>query len=182
MNYPEFTTIELNTEIWEPIDICPFYAASTLGRIKRIQKGAGARHDHIKTVTLNKNGYLYVSLCHYGKQTTHLVHRLIALTFLPPPTDSQTDVNHRDNNRLNNRITNLEFCTRKENLDWADSQNRLPRHGEDNPLAKLTNADIPIIRGLMADGWTDTAIGQQFNVHRRTVNHIRNNRSWRHVS
>jgi len=181
MTYSNFTTEELENEEWKTIPQCPFYAASNLGRIKRIQQGAGARVNHIKQFHRNRNGYMYVGLCHNGIQTQHLVHRLILITFCGEPQSHQTDVNHIDNDRTNNRVSNLEFCTRKENLDWADAQVRLPRWGEKNSTSRLKNADIPIIRQMISDGVSDSKIGQLFNVHRRTICSIRLRENWKHI-
>ena len=50
-----------------------------------------------------------------GKQITKLSHRIIAETFLPKPSDKHEVVNHKDHNRTNNRIDNLEWATRSHN-------------------------------------------------------------------
>ena len=61
-----------------------------------------------------RNGYKTVDLCKNGKVTTVLVHRLVATEFVPNPNGCRY-VNHKDSNRANNRVSNLEWVTSSEN-------------------------------------------------------------------
>lgn len=100
-------------EIWKPIPgFESFYEASTLGNIRafRTQKV-------LKTYTIN-SGYQCLKFTVNSKRTSHLVHRLIALTFLDNPEEKAT-VNHQDGNKNNNSLTNLEWNTISENLVHA---------------------------------------------------------------
>jgi hypothetical protein len=63
---------------------------------------------------LNKEGYYYVDLCKNGTQKTFKVHRLVALTYIPNPNNYPC-VNHKDRNRKNNNLNNLEWCTQMYN-------------------------------------------------------------------
>jgi HNH endonuclease domain protein len=67
---------------------------------------------------IQNNGYCYVDLMVNGKKLRKLVHRLIAETFLDNYSDT-LDVNHKDCNKTNNKLENLECVTRKENLEHA---------------------------------------------------------------
>lgn len=60
-------------------------------------------------------GYLYVCLCDKGIYTQYRVHRLIAETFLPNP-NKLSDVNHKNGKRDDNRLVNLEWMSRKDNI------------------------------------------------------------------
>jgi hypothetical protein len=90
------------------------YKASTKGNIKSIIKRNGL--DVILKHGIDRGGYCIVTLCKDKKHSTKTVHRLIALTFLEE-TDIQ--VNHKDGNKQNNNIENLEFVSAKQNINHA---------------------------------------------------------------
>lgn len=68
----------------------------------------------------NNGGYLRVTMRENGKSIKRLVHRLVAEAFILNP-ENKPEVNHKDGNKLNNNVDNLEWSTRKENLDHADA-------------------------------------------------------------
>lgn len=74
-----------------------------------------------------KGNYKMVGLSKDGKRTKYLLHRLVAQTFLKEQ-DSKIEVNHKDGNKLNNNVENLEWCTRIENI----------RHSIDTGLRKIS--------------------------------------------
>lgn len=110
-------------EIWE--DIINFedsYQVSSLGRIRsktrKINCANGATRT-IKGKIINpqkqNSGYLTVGLWKNNICHTTLIHRLVAQAFIPNP-DSLPDVNHKDGNKHNNELSNLEWCTKTENM------------------------------------------------------------------
>ena len=115
-------------EKWLLITNWENYAVSNTGKIKNIKTG-----KFLKLVE-NKSGYLAVSLCQNRKKATFSVHRLVALMFIDNP-DCKKEVNHKDGNKKNNNINNLEWMTHKEN-DAHARKNGL-KHG--NKPVKLTN-------------------------------------------
>ena len=94
-------------EIWKPIDQFPNYNVSNLGNIKNI-----ITNKPLKSVC--KDGYCNISLVNDKIQKTLKVHRLVALAFIENP-ENKSDVNHKDKNKINNHVSNLEWMTRKEN-------------------------------------------------------------------
>lgn len=99
-------------EIWK--DVKGFeglYEISSFGRVKNSS-------NHIKKLRLFKNGYLYVGLWNKGASKTLLVHRLVAKHFILN-IDNKKQVNHKDGNKLNNSMNNLEWCSDKENKRHA---------------------------------------------------------------
>lgn len=99
-----------------------FYQVSNFGIVRSLDRLVTAKDNrklHIRGVTLrlskNRNGYLQVMLCKGNKPKHHRVHRLVAENFLPR-VSYKPDVNHIDGNKSNNRITNLEWCNKSENM------------------------------------------------------------------
>ena len=94
-------------EVWKPIENFENYSVSIFGRIRNDQTN--------KILKLNnKGGYLHVSLTNNKIKKTFKVHRLVALTFIEN-TENKKEVNHKDKNKHNNHISNLEWNTHKEN-------------------------------------------------------------------
>ena len=104
-------------EIWK--DVPGFegiYEVSTLGQIKsKPRKGTagGILRGHT-----DKKGYVNVTLRKDSAQSTHKLHRLVALTFLPNPQELP-EVNHKDENKQNNYVDNLEWCTTAYNHEYG---------------------------------------------------------------
>ena len=88
-------------------------------------------HNKYKVLTqkLNKFGYFEVALAKDGVMKTHLVHRLVAKAFVPNP-DKLPQVNHKNGIKSDNRIENLEWCTKRENTIHA-FKNNLSGFGDD---------------------------------------------------
>ena len=104
------------------------------------------RNNKFLNTTVFPNGYEYVHLCN-GKAKTKLlrVHRLVAEAFIPNPNDLP-QVNHKDGNKLNNSVENLEWCTNLENMRHSIETGLRAVKGENNPSAKLTAKDVENIR------------------------------------
>lgn len=114
-------------EIWK--DIPGFeglYQVSDLGRVKRLPVGkqypSRQTHNNIRKPHI-KNGYYQVNLSKENKVKWISVHRLVAITFLPNP-DNLPCVNHKDENRLNNNVDNLEWCTHRYNAMYGSGRLR----------------------------------------------------------
>lgn len=101
-----------NTEI-RPIPNFDGYFASTEGFIYSNKRGMLKQLKGYKSKT---SEYLQVGLRQNGKTYKKLVHRLVAMTFIPNK-NNLPEINHIDKNVLNNNISNLEWCTRKQNLN-----------------------------------------------------------------
>lgn len=114
------TLEDLDGEVWKEIPHYEgFYEASNMGRIKSKERHVGNYYVRESIVMQYvKQRYFYVNLSKAGQHKTLRVHRLIALAFLPNP-DNLPEVNHKDENTLNNRIENLEWCNKSYNLDYG---------------------------------------------------------------
>lgn len=99
------------------------YQVSDTGEVRSVDRiTTGSRTRKIKGVVLKKTktttGYLAVTLCKDGKPKIEKVHRLVAKAFIENP-NGKPNINHIDNNPLNNNVSNLEWCTQSENLYHA---------------------------------------------------------------
>lgn len=100
------------------------YQISNFGRVKSLARTIKYRQytketdEKIMKLILNKRGYLYAHLCKNGKYKWYRVHRLVAEAFVDNPYHKE-QVNHIDRNVLNNKSTNLEWCTNEENMKHA---------------------------------------------------------------
>lgn len=110
-------------EIWKDIDGYPNYQVSNLGRVRSLDriittKKGMVRNLKGKIMTPNPdlNNYQHLLLSKEGEQSGFLVHRLVAQAFLPNP-DNKPEINHINTIRTDNRVENLEWCTRKENVN-----------------------------------------------------------------
>lgn len=91
------------------------YQISNMGRVKSFKADPNGRILSIKN---SKGDYLNIVLCHGNKRRSVKVHRLVAEAFIPNP-DNKPEVNHKDGNKQNNRVGNLEWATRIENQRHA---------------------------------------------------------------
>lgn len=118
------------------------YQVSNIGRLRRVPR---VMVMEIKGVTINRplglkvlkpsfddHGYLRINIKRVDNTTRYAkLHRLIAETFIPNPF-KKPYINHKDNNRLNNAVWNLEWCTQKENIYHAISIGAMNMKGEHN--------------------------------------------------
>ena len=81
------------------------------------------------------NGYFAVQLCKNGKRKSFLVHRIVAEHFINNP-NNLPEINHKDENKANNTVNNLEWCTRKYNMNYKQLQKRQQISKEYNKLLK----------------------------------------------
>lgn len=123
-------------EIWKDIkDYEDCYEVSNMGRVRR--KAGYVRVDEcisptckrkieskILKLDLKKNGYLQVGLCKNGKEKRVTVHKLVAIAFIENNDHEKTEVNHKNCNKQDNRVENLEWVTPRENKDHAKENNR----------------------------------------------------------
>ena len=80
------------------------------------------RHKEM-SVHYSVDGYKKVSLTLYNKTKQHMVHRLVAETFIPNP-EGLPIINHKDENKTNNNVNNLEWCTYRYNICYKDANKR----------------------------------------------------------
>jgi 5-methylcytosine-specific restriction endonuclease McrA len=128
----------------------------------------------------NKYGYYQVILSNNGKSKTITIHQLVARAFIDNP-ENKKEVNHKDGNKLNNNINNLEWATNIENKRHAIKNGLIDQKGEKNYKAKLKDKDIPNIHKLLAKEVSQKIIAKKYNVSSSTISYINKGNTWKHI-
>lgn len=107
-------------EIWKDIQGYEGYQVSNEGNVKSLKYGK----EKILTPTINGRGYYHTVLRKDCKSTTVYIHRLVAQAFIDNP-NNYPQVNHKDENKTNNAVSNLEWCTRSYNMNYGTAIQRM---------------------------------------------------------
>ena len=160
-------------EIWKTIqDYGGLYQVSNTGKVRDLK-------NHIKSVYKNNKGYTCLSLYYNGKTYHPTVHRLVAKAFIPNPNNYK-QVNHKDCNKENNSVENLEWCNQRYNYDEGMKTFQYSKN-EEHYFAKLKNSDIPIIYELYKLGFTRATIAKIFNINPSSLEAIEKGISYREL-
>lgn len=161
-------------EIWKPI--LPGYEVSSLGRVKSYQTG----EPQILISRLNGSGYLHVSLKIGNKWCLRRVHRLVANAFIPN-IESKPEINHINGIKTDNRVENLEWCTRSENMIHAFKTGlKKGMCGEENAQSKLTSTQAEEIR-INSAGLTTREFAEKFGVCERVIRNVQRGRTYKNA-
>lgn len=168
-------------EIWKIHPIYTNYEVSDFGRVKRGLPGLGARAGRILEPVLDNNGYFRVCLCQNRKQKGKAVHHLVLETFISSRPEKK-ECNHKDGNRRNNFVSNLEWVTSKENQIHAyKNKLKFPKKGERNGNSKLKEGEVWLIKKLLANKVLGSKIAKMFKVNKCTISSIKHGRLWKHI-
>ena len=143
-------------EVWKAVkDYEGLYEVSNLGRIRSVSRtvrtGNGKGYERlieskILSPSINGSGYKIIIL----KKPNHKVicrtiHRLVAEAFIPNP-NNLTDVNHKDEDKMNNNVDNLEWMTHKDNMNWGEVRKKIS-------IALRSEAGADLLCARFARGW-----------------------------
>ena len=110
--------MKLEQELWMPLEEANgAYEVSNRGFVRN------SNTKRVLKPCKNRGGYLQVVLCNNGFRKTRSVHQLVARAFIPNP-NNYTEINHIDENKENNSVDNLEWCSRLHNLTYGTARKR----------------------------------------------------------
>lgn len=156
------------------------YQVSNYGRIKSFcydfLEGKIVKPGNIK-------GYRSINLRIEGKKKTILTHKLVAELFIPKKVEDQTVVIHKDWNKLNNHISNLEWKSREESFNRAQVKliDARKKKGKIITHSKLTKEDVSVIKQMLENGRKQKVIAKLFCVSEMQISRIKNKVSWSEV-
>jgi DNA-binding Xre family transcriptional regulator len=178
-------------EIWKDIEGYEgIYQVSSLGRVKSlarvITRSTGADYSVIERILKtanNPSGYEVAILSTNGKMYPVTVHRLVAKAFIPNPENKET-INHKNGVKTDNRVSNLEWHTRSENVKHAYDVLGVPTmKGEKNASSKLTDQQVREIKTALLDEKVNQAeLSRKYKVGKSTINRIKFNTHWKHIT
>lgn len=128
----------METEIWKKHPEIEKLEVSTFGRVRSVK-------GHYYKSRPNRNGYLQVSFRMNGKFVTKSVHRLVAETFISNP-ENFLQVNHRDCDRTNNNVENLEWCTASYNQKYRNKHGVSQTEAAGHPLFAVNLNTLKVSR------------------------------------
>jgi len=169
----------MKNEIWRPIKGFPNYEISTHGRVRsnylRGRSGGHGRFNRVLKQRPNTGGYPTVSLYRNRKAKTVPVHRLVAGTFLKPKKN-RPEVNHINAKITDNRLVNLEYCNRKENVHHAI---KMGIHHTPPAKRKLTDKQVLAIFS-QREKPDHLRLALKYGVHRTVISLIKRGKiySW----
>lgn len=124
--------MEIDFSEWRPIKgFDNRYEVSSDGRVASKNYMKSGRRVELKQFK-SDNGYMRVGLSNGGKLQTVSVHRLVASAFIPNP-DNLPQVNHKNENKSDNRVENLEWCNQNYNNEYGSRPKRVMEHNQNNP-------------------------------------------------
>lgn len=129
-----------------------------------------------------KKGYLRICARNdnTNKRDDLYIHKLVGENFIPNP-DSLPEINHKHGNKNDNRKSELEWCTRKENIQHAIDTGLHKQKGEDNWMAKLTQEEVREIRKQYIPQDPDfggRALAEHYGVRPSVISNVVRGKTW----
>lgn len=174
-------------EIWKPTHIeSEFYEVSNMGQVRVKDRlinigawgGTELRKGKILSKVTDIRGYHKVVMRIDGKPKKVTVHKLVSLAFIPNEHNKPA-INHIDGDKTNNRVSNLEWVTNKENTHHAWDNGLMSNFGVNHAMSVLSEAQVLEIYN--SDGFMKD-IGKKYGVSAQTVSSIKKGKTWNHIT
>lgn len=144
-------TNKTEEEIWKVYPDYPFVEVSNLGNVRTKDRYVPGRNGSKRLIKgrvlkqhLNKGRYMYVEFHTNGKVVSLRVHRMVAICFIPNP-NNYPEVNHKDNDRTNNVVSNLEWCDRQYNQDYRNNFGSSPAQVQGTPVIAVNSETSEVL-------------------------------------
>ena len=159
------------------------YSITPDGRVwthaKKYGHGNGLRKGKWLKPIFNKKGYCYVNLYKNGKLKHKTIHRLVAQAYIPNHKN-KLEINHKNGIKNDNRVENLEHCTKLENIQHAIKNGLFNSKEENNGRSKLTQEQVNEIRNNhISEGIMKTKPWEKNKIHYAQYYKILNNKLWK---
>lgn len=162
---------------WEGV-----YEVSDHGRVRRIKAASGTQPGKILVCPAGKRGYPVLYMFDKDRRGRGFVHALVMAAFVGPRPEG-LHVNHLDSDRGNNRLSNLEYVTPKENTQHAKRAGRLRGGGPKGELAPAAKLSLEQMRSAhekwSAGEKTQTELAAEYGVTRQAIWNIVHGRTWK---
>lgn len=153
----------MTSTVWKSVPGAPLYEVSNTGLMRR---------GGVVLKTPLRNGYPKISMSIDGERVQENIHRIVAQLFLPPAV-GRTQVNHRDGDKTNNHVENLEWSTAKQNIHHAIATGLRK--------TKVTREQAREIRVAKLAGGSPAAIAKAYGISIPSVHNIAAGRKWPEV-
>lgn len=139
--------METRTETWKAVDgFEGFYEVSDLGNVRSLNYKNMGIVENLNPI-IDRYGYPRVCLCLGGTQCNRTIHRMVAQAFLKNP-DNLPQINHINEDKTDNRVCNLEWCTAKHNNNHGTRNERISEHKRNTNCKEIwqLNLDGSVVR------------------------------------